>query len=129
MSAQPVVAVWDALRAHLRAHDLPELYSANVTQRSASLHLHQESEPVVAAALLTWADTLDSPTAKVWRSEQPGPYDWVHLAVTGGVPGIAVVRVFGTTPFTDRGLGSGLVPGTGVAVSLSALRAAAGGAS
>jgi hypothetical protein len=119
-----VTDLLDAIRAHLAAFELPAaLASVTVTaSRSApqiSAQLAHCDAPEIAAALLTWADTLIAPTAQAWRI--PDGHR-VHLLLTGELPGGVSVQVYGGMAFTEHGPGGDLTPGATTPVLLTALR-------
>ncbi|MGH3905449.1 MAG: hypothetical protein ACRDTE_14860 [Pseudonocardiaceae bacterium] len=113
----------DAIRAHLAEFELPAPWSVTVTCSLAgpgvSAQLAGQEPPEIAAALLAWADTLDGVSAEAWRVPSG---DSVHLSVTGRLPGGATLRVFDAAPFTQRGPGADLEPGTRCALRLGSLR-------
>lgn len=121
-----VTDLLDAIRAHLAEFELPELWAVEVTASTSgpgvSAQLVSDEAPVIAAALLAWADTLDEVTAEAWRVSDGRS---VHLSVTGRLSGGTAVRVYGGVWFPACGLGAALSPGERTPVLLGALRSVA----
>ncbi|MGH3842984.1 MAG: hypothetical protein ACRDR6_20140 [Pseudonocardiaceae bacterium] len=116
----------ETLRAHLAAFEVPALFSIrltpltvgpNVSAQLDGYHLTQ-----IAAGLLAWADTLTEVTTTAWRVSNG---ECVHLVVTGLLSGGVTVEVYGGVPFTGRGFGAELTPGSTTTVPLAVLRAMA----
>jgi hypothetical protein len=119
------VALLDAIRAHLAAFEVPAglasvLVTNSVINPEITVQLSAPTTPEIAAALLAWADTLAEVTAHAWQA--PGGR-FVHLSVTGRLPGGAVIRVYGCTPVTGSGLDTDLSPGDPTPVPLATVRA------
>ncbi|MBV8540145.1 MAG: hypothetical protein JO364_09285 [Pseudonocardiales bacterium] len=117
------VDLLDAIRAHLTAFELPQLYSVNVVAASGepgvSAHLAAHHPPQIATGLLAWADTLTSATAEAWRVPSG---DSIHLSVIGRLPSDVTIRVYGGVPLTPHGIGADLTPDGSATVSLTVLR-------
>jgi hypothetical protein len=113
----------DSLRAHLASFELPPPWSVHLTTSSGgvqvSLQLATHDLPEIARRLLTWADTLTETTAEAWRVPRG---DSLHLSVTGRLSGGVLVQVYGSLPFTPRGIGATLAPGASTTVSWAVLR-------
>jgi hypothetical protein len=83
---------------HLGGFELVE--PVQVTVRSteedpkATVQLPGRSLPVLAHALLAWADTLDNATAMAWRPHWPDDQQ-LHLEVRGNLTDNTPVKVFG----------------------------------
>jgi hypothetical protein len=113
-----------ALRAHLAEFELPAIASVHMSaalstpQGTVQLTCHEPS--AIAQGLLAWADTLTQVTAQAWRA----PSGSVHLSVTGRLPGVVSVLVYGGLWATHRALGTELADAT-TAVPLPMLRHAA----
>ena len=75
--------------------------------------------PDIAAALLSWADTLTAVTAQAWRVPSGQS---VHVSVTGQLTRGARIRVYGAMPFTGCGIGADLAPDATTTILLAALR-------
>jgi hypothetical protein len=114
-----------ALCAHLTAFDLPPAIASVHTVTTAggspdiTVQLACREPDDLAQGLLVWADTLTEVTAQAWREPHA---DWVHLSVTGLVPGGVSVRIYGGLRITDRAPGAGLEPNATATVPLMTLR-------
>ncbi len=113
-----------AIGAHLAAFELPAIASVHtVTSAGGSpditVQLACREPDHLAQGLLVWADTLTDVTAQAWR-EPHG--DWVHLSVTGSLPGGAAVRIYGGLRVTLRAPGAGLEPNATTTLPLLTLR-------
>jgi hypothetical protein len=118
------VDLLDAIYTHLAEFELPPFASVHVAtpipgEAGITVQLGRHNLPEIAAALLTWADTLTAVTAEAWRVP---PGDSVHLSVTGQLHGDAYIRVYGGMPFTECGIGAELTPDTTATILLAALR-------
>jgi hypothetical protein len=118
-----VMDLLDALRTHLAAFELPELYSVTVItargERRVNVHLTCDHLPDIASGLLAWADTLTKTTAEAWRV--PDGHS-IHLSVTGQLPNGTPVHVYSGIAFTKHGIGANLAPDTSTTLPLTALR-------
>ena len=118
-----VIDMLDALRAHLAAFELPELYSVTVItargERRVSVHLTCDQLPDIASGLLAWAETLTETTAEAWRVPDG---DSIHLSVTGQLPNGTLVHVYSGMAFTEHGIGANLAPDTSTTLPLAVLR-------
>jgi hypothetical protein len=113
-----------ALCAHLTAFELPAIASVHAVASAGgspdiTVQLGCREPDALAQGLLVWADTLTDVTAQAWR--EPGG-DWVHLSVTGLLPGGASVRIYGGRRITDRAPGAGLEPTAATTGPLVTLR-------
>jgi len=114
----------DAIRTHLSTHRLPvEIASVAVAStlldgEHVTVHLRRVALPVLAAALLEWADTLTHVTVTVWR---PSDGRTVHLILTGQLADGTVTEVYSGVDHTDALFGD-LQPGGRHTVALSILR-------
>ena len=117
-----IVAQLEALRAHLAAFELPELYSVHVLTASdeptVTMQLAAHQAPQIAAGLLAWADTLTDVTTEAWRVPRG---DSVHLSVIGQLTEGITICVYGGLPLTPHGIGADLTPGGRKAVPLEDL--------
>ncbi|MGH3722024.1 MAG: hypothetical protein ACRDRI_24905 [Pseudonocardiaceae bacterium] len=113
----------DAIRAHLTAFELPQLYSVNVITASGgpgvSAQPAAHHSPQIVTGLLAWADTLTEVTTEAWRV--PGG-DSVHLSVIGRLAEGVMIRVYGAVPLTQHGIGTSLTPDGSATVPLAVLR-------
>ena len=118
-----VVDQMEALRAHLTAFELPQLYSVHVSaapgEPTVTLQLAARQAPPIATGLLAWAHTLTHATAEVWRVPRG---DSIHPSVIGQLTKGVTIRVYGSLPFTQRGPGADLAPGGSTTVPLAVLR-------
>jgi hypothetical protein len=85
----------------------------------AAIQLSGELLPTLAAALLTWADTLDNVTATAWRPTCPDD-DLVQLEVRGRLTDNTPVKVYGG--LLDGPSLAGLAPGGRQTLSFGLLR-------
>ncbi|MGH3696063.1 MAG: hypothetical protein ACRDRX_19075 [Pseudonocardiaceae bacterium] len=113
-----------ALCTHLAAFELPAIASVHAVTSPSGAPLVTVQLPCrapndLARGLLAWADTLAEVTAQAWREPQR---DWVHLSVTGLLPGGASVRIYGGLRVTNRGLGAALEPNATTTLPLMTLR-------
>ncbi|MGB7796431.1 MAG: hypothetical protein WBL53_09280 [Pseudonocardiaceae bacterium] len=118
------VGLLDAIYTHLTKFELPAFASVHVAtpipgEEAITVQLRCADLPEIAAALLSWADTLTAVTAQAWRV--PSGHS-VHLSVTGQLTHGARIRIYGATPFTECGLGADLAPDATTNLSLRALR-------
>lgn len=117
------VDLLDAIRAHLTAFELPQLYSVNVITAMGSprvsTQLAAHHSPEIAAGLLVWADTLTHVTTEAWRVPSG---DSVHLSVIGRLAEGVTIRVYGGLPLTPHGIGADLTPDTSTTMPLAVLR-------
>jgi hypothetical protein len=118
-----VIDLLDALRTHLDEFDVPAPWSVHLTTYAGgaqvSLQLATHHLPEIARGLLAWADTLTETTAEAWRVPRG---DSLHLSVTGRLSEGIPVQVYGSLPFTPRGIGADLAPGASTTVSWAFLR-------
>jgi hypothetical protein len=123
MSTTTVIDLLDALRTHLNDFELPAPYSVHLTTYAAgaqvSMQLATHHLPEIAAGLLAWADTLTHATTEAWRVPQG---DSLHLTVTGELSEGIQIQVYGSLPFTERGIGATLAPGANTTLPLAVLR-------
>ena len=113
-----------ALSTHLSAFELPEIVSVHVSAHvisgpPVSVQLSCGAPSVIAAGLLTWADTLTHITTEAWRVPQGNS---VHLSMTGLLPSGVAVQIYGALSATNLGLGVGLDPDATTTVTLATLR-------
>ena len=112
-----------ALCTHLTEFELPAIASVHAAASTCAplmtVQLACREPDDLASRLLVWADTLADATAAAWREPQG---DWVHLSVTGLLPGGASVRIYGGLQVTDHGPGAGLEPNATTTVPLVTLR-------
>jgi FtsP/CotA-like multicopper oxidase with cupredoxin domain len=101
-----------ALGTHLAEFELPAIASVNLAAAMSApqvtVQLSCDAPSVIAQGLLAWADTLTEITAQAWRVPRG---EWVHLSVTGLLPGGAAIQIYGALPVTHRGPGADLAPG------------------
>jgi hypothetical protein len=113
----------EALRAHLTAFELPDLYSVHVItdagEPGVTLQLAAHQPSPIATALLAWAKTLTEVTIEAWRVPRG---DSVHLSLIGQLPGDVTIRVYSGVSYTQYGIGADLAPGGSKTVPLAALR-------
>lgn len=130
----PVVRAAEVLAAHVVGHELPEPAALTVVSRGGlavvTVQLHTVSAPLVAGALLAWAQTLPAVTVEVWR---PSGGASVQLSVEGTLTGAAGSVELGVSgaawdgAWDDPLLFADLAPGQSRVVSLGRLRAWAAG--
>ncbi|MGA9693625.1 MAG: hypothetical protein WBR33_19695 [Pseudonocardiaceae bacterium] len=118
------VDLLNAIHTHLTALELPAFASVHIAtpipgEEAITVQLRCADLPDIAAALLSWADTLTAVTAHAWRV--PSGHS-VHLSVTGQLTHGARIRVYGAMPFTGCGLGADLAPDATTTILLTALR-------
>ncbi|WP_020670424.1 hypothetical protein [Amycolatopsis nigrescens] len=89
----------DALREHLKRHDLPAPVGVQVTtwKEPVAVELHEVTVAEVARALLAWSSTLAGATLTVWR---PPNGLSVYLTIVGRLPGGIPVHVWGSVSYT-----------------------------
>jgi hypothetical protein len=118
-----IVDLLAALNDHLSAFELPEIASVHVSNYISGppiiVQLPCGTPPLIAAALLAWADTLTHITPHVWRVPQG---DSLHLSLTGHLPSGVSVQVYGALPVTTLSLGADLDPGATTTLTLATLR-------
>ena len=118
------VDLLDAISTHLTDFELPAFASVHVAtpipgEEAITVQLRCADLPDIAAALLSWADTLTAVTAQAWRV--PSGHS-VHLSVTGQLTRGARIRIYGAMTFTGCGLGADLAPDATTTILLSVLR-------
>jgi hypothetical protein len=126
-----MVRLLGSIRDHLTSHRLSaEIASVKAGSDSIDgdhvvVHLWSMQLPILAAALLDWADTLTAITVTAWRPSHGGS---VHLTLTGRLSDSTRVEVYGGVDYTDALFGD-LQPGGRQGVALSILRGWAAGGS
>ena len=115
----------ELLAAHLGDHALPEPVFLTVTTRwghsEVAAQLRPDTVPDLAAALLTWIDTLPAITLTAWR---PPESDHVHLSLTSTLTapaGAVTLTVYGGAKDHNPVRFADLTPGQRRAVSLAEL--------
>ena len=118
-----VVDQLEALRAHLAAFELPELYSVHVLtvsgEPTVTMQLSARHPSQIAAGLLAWVDTLTGVTTEAWRVPRG---DSVRLSVIGQLTEDVTTCVYGGLLLTPHGIGADLTPGGRKTVPLAVLR-------
>jgi hypothetical protein len=118
-----MIDLLEALRTQLDEFDVPAPWSVHLTTYSGgvqvSLQLATHHLPEIARGLLAWADTLTETTTEAWRVPRG---DSLHLTLTGRLSEGIQIQVYGSLPFTPRGIGADLTPGANTAVSWAVLR-------
>jgi hypothetical protein len=116
----------ELLAAHLADHAVPEPVFLTLTTRwgrsEVAAQLRPDTVPQLAAALLTWIDTLAVITVTAWR---PPEGDRVHLSLSStltGPAGAVALTVYGGAKDHDPVRFADLMPGQRHSVSLGELR-------
>jgi hypothetical protein len=116
----------ELLAAHLADHAVPEPVFLTLTTQwgrsDVAAQLRPDTVPQLAAALLTWIDTLPVITVTAWR---PPESDRVHLSLTSTLTapaGAVMLTVYGGAKDHDPIRFADLAPGQRRSVSLAELR-------
>ncbi|HET9253894.1 MAG TPA: hypothetical protein VFO16_01675 [Pseudonocardiaceae bacterium] len=118
-----MVDLLTALGAHLAEFELPAIASVHLATYTSgpqvTVQLHCHGSAVIARGLLAWADTLTEIITEAWRVPHG---EFLHLSVTGLLPGGTAVRVCGALRITDIALSRDIGPTATITVPLAILR-------